>query len=64
LAFVCWAVRSLLRDALAVFDGCNSRLVQQQRAAPTMNRDDALLWLSLFWFVALSGAAIWAFISL
>jgi hypothetical protein len=29
-----------------------------------MNRDDALLWLSLFWFVALCGAAIWAFISL
>ena len=29
-----------------------------------MNRADALLWLSLFWFVALCGVAIWAFISL
>jgi hypothetical protein len=28
-----------------------------------MNRDDALLWLSLFWFVARCGAAILAFIS-
>ena len=28
-----------------------------------MNRDDVFLWLSIFWFVALCGAAIWAFIS-
>ena len=26
---------------------------------PTMNRDDVLVWLSLVWFVALCGAAIW-----
>ena len=25
-----------------------------------MNRDDVLVWLSFVWFVALSGAAIWA----
>jgi hypothetical protein len=24
-----------------------------------MNRDDVLVWLSLAWFVALCGAAIW-----
>jgi len=28
---------------------------------PTMNRDDVLVWLSLAWFVALCGAAIWVF---
>jgi hypothetical protein len=38
-----------------------SRLKQR---APTMNRDDVFLWLSLFWFVALCAAAIRAFISL
>jgi hypothetical protein len=38
-----------------------SRLNQQR--APTMNRDDVFLWLSIFWFVALCGAAIWALIS-
>ncbi len=26
---------------------------------PIMNRDDVLVWLSLAWFVALCGAAIW-----
>jgi hypothetical protein len=26
---------------------------------PTMNRDDALFWLSLFWLVAFCGVAIW-----
>jgi len=36
-----------------------SRLGQHRLTAPTMNRDDALIWLSLFWFVALCGAAIW-----
>ncbi len=25
----------------------------------TMNRDDVLVWLSVAWFVALCGAAIW-----
>ena len=29
-----------------------------------MNRDDLLIWLSLFWFVALCGLAIWALIRL
>ncbi len=29
-----------------------------------MNRDDVLVWLSLAWFVALCGAAIWAFFAL
>ena len=24
-----------------------------------MNRDDLLIWLSLFWFVTLCGVAIW-----
>jgi len=44
--------------------GTASRLIHHQWAAPTMNRDDALIWLSLFWFVALCGLALWAFLSL
>ena len=36
-----------------------SRLNQHHLAEPTMNRDDVLVWLSLAWFVALCGAAIW-----
>ena len=42
--------------------GITSRLNQQR--APTMNRDDVFLWLSIFLFVALCGVAIWALISL
>ena len=30
-----------------------------RRADRFMNRDDVLVWLSLAWFVALCGAAIW-----
>ena len=30
---------------------------------PIMNRDDVLVWLSLAWFVALCGAAIWVLFS-
>jgi hypothetical protein len=29
-----------------------------------MNRDDVLVWLSLAWFVALCGGAIWVFFAL
>ena len=29
-----------------------------------MNRDDLFIWLSLFWFVAFCGLAIWALIRL
>ena len=29
-----------------------------------MNRDDVLVWLSLVWFVALCGGAIWVFFAL
>jgi hypothetical protein len=29
-----------------------------------MNRDDVLVWLSLVWFVALFGAAIWVLFAL
>ena len=36
-----------------------SRLNQHYLVEPTMNRDDVLVWLSLTWFVALTGAAIW-----
>jgi hypothetical protein len=36
-----------------------ARLNQHHLAKPTMNRDDVLVWLSLAWFVALCGAAIW-----
>lgn len=32
-----------------------------RRANWTVNRDDVLVWLSLAWFVALCGAAIWVF---
>ena len=35
------------------------RLNQHHLAEPTMNRDDVLVWLSLTWFVALCGTAIW-----
>jgi len=35
------------------------RLNQHHLAEPTMNRDDVLVWLSLAWFAALCGAAIW-----
>ena len=34
---------------------------QHQPAALKMNRHDVLFWLSVFWFVALCGAAIWVF---
>jgi hypothetical protein len=37
-----------------------SAKTQHHLAKPIMNRDDVLLWLSLAWFVALCGAAIWA----
>jgi len=30
-----------------------------RRANRSMNRDDVLVWLSLTWFFALCGAAIW-----
>jgi hypothetical protein len=30
-----------------------------RRTHRVMNRDDVLVWLSLAWFVALCGAAIW-----
>jgi hypothetical protein len=36
-----------------------SRLNQHHLAEPIMTRDDVLFWLSLVWFVALCGAAIW-----
>ena len=35
------------------------RLIQHHLAEPTMTRDDVLFWLSLAWFVAFCGAAIW-----
>jgi len=36
-----------------------SRLNQHHLAEPIVNRDDVLVWLSVAWFVALCGAAIW-----
>jgi len=33
-----------------------------RRANRFMNRDDVLVWLSLAWFVALCGGAIWVFL--
>jgi hypothetical protein len=49
--------------------GCRVQLAHQPRTAfhgqptidrqPTMSRDDALFWLSVFWFVAFCGVAIW-----
>jgi hypothetical protein len=36
-----------------------STLQFARSANPLMNRDDLLVWLSLAWFVALCGAAIW-----
>jgi len=43
--------------------GTASRLIQHPRAAPTMNRDDGLFWISLIWFVVLCGAELWAIVS-
>jgi hypothetical protein len=36
-----------------------NRATEHHLAEPTMNRDDVLVWLSLAWFAALCGAAIW-----
>jgi hypothetical protein len=59
LAFARLVGRFLLYGDLGVISALN----QHQRAAPTMDRDDALFWLSLFWFVALCGLAIWMLLS-
>jgi hypothetical protein len=59
LAFAGLVGRFLLYGDLGVISALN----QHQLAAPTMDRDDALFWLSLFWFVALCGFAIWTLLS-
>jgi len=59
LAFARLVGRFLLYGDLGVISALN----QHQLAAPTMLRDDALFWLSLFWFVALCGLAIWMLLS-
>jgi hypothetical protein len=58
LAFAGLVGRFLLYGDLGVIS-----VNQHQLAAPTMDRDDALFWLSLFWFVALCGFAIWTLLS-
>jgi hypothetical protein len=42
----------------------HSQLNQGQPTAPTMNRDDALLWITLFSFVVLCGLTLWALLRL
>jgi hypothetical protein len=59
LAFARLVGRFLLYGDLGVISALN----QHQLAALTMDRDDALFWLSLFWFVALCGLAIWMLLS-
>ena len=46
-------------------DGKNKTdaLRSDRRTRRFMNRDDVLVWLSLAWFVALCGLAIWVLFS-
>ena len=62
LAFACWGVHCLLCDDVGIISALADGN-QHQLAAPTMDRDDVLFWLSLFWFVALCGLAIWMLLS-
>ena len=51
----------IMKHEQAMNDGKNKTdtLRFDRRAHRFMNRDDVLVWLSLAWFVALCGAAIW-----
>ena len=51
----------IMRHEQAMNDGKNKTdtLRFDRRANRFMDRDDVLVWLSLVWFVALCGAAIW-----
>ena len=39
------------------------QIMKHEQANRFMNRDDVLVWLSLAWFVALCGLAIWVLFS-
>ena len=45
-------------------DSKNKTNTLRRRANGFVSRDDVLVWLSLAWFVALCGAAIWVFFGL
>jgi hypothetical protein len=67
LAFACWVVRFLLCDDLGVISALMAAiraLNEPLLTALTMNRDDALLWISLFSFVVLCGLVLWALLRL
>ena len=51
----------IMKHEQAMNDGKNKTdaLRFDRRTHRLMNRDDVLVWLSLAWFVALCGAAIW-----
>ena len=55
--------RQILKHEQAMNDSKNKTdtLRFARRANWFVNRDDVLVWLSLAWFVALCGAAIWVF---
>ena len=51
----------IMKRERAMNDGKNKTGILRfdRRAHRFMNRDDVLVWLSLAWFVALCGVAIW-----
>ena len=51
----------IMKHEQAMNDGKNKTdaLRFDRRTDRVVNRDDVLVWLSLAWFVALCGAAIW-----
>ena len=55
----------IMKHEQAMNDGKNKTdaLRFDRRAHRFMNRDDVLVWLSLAWFVALCGSAIWVLFS-
>ena len=55
----------IMKHEQAMNDGKNKTDTSRfdRRAHRFMDRDDVLVWLSLVWFVALCGAAIWVLFS-
>jgi hypothetical protein len=51
--------RQIMKHEQAMNDSKTDTSRFAWRANLFMNRDDVLVWLSLAWFVALCGAAIW-----
>ena len=60
LVLTCCAVRLVFVSAFVAERAAEQALPNGLK----MNRDDGLLWISLFWFVVLCGLAIWALLRL